>query len=513
MNKKRSLIKGTFILVSANVLVKIIGAIFKIPLTNLIGANGMGDFSVAYNLYAVMFVVSTAGLPVAISKMISEESGANKKANSFRIIKTAFCIFGTIGLILTLVLLFFADNFCKIIGSQTAYLSIIAVSPSIFLTTIVAILRGYYQGYHDMTKTAFSQLIEAIFKLFVGYYFAKYLINQGFNENIASAGAILGVTVGTFLSAFYLIFCKMLEKKPRENVCTKSYKQTVEKLLTIAIPITIGASVISLTGVVDMFTILNRLQSIGVSLQNANELYGAYNMSLTLYNLPQTVITAISISVIPLISENQKNLVKVSKIVKSAMFLAITFVMPCSVGFVVLSKNLLDFLYYKRPDDVLMATPILIILGLAVVFVATVTITNACLQAISKPMMAVKSMIIGVIVKFIANYYLITVPSINISGAPLGTVLCFLTISVLNLYKINKEMSIDLDVCKIFIKPIIASVIMGLAINYSKNYLDMTQKLSTLILIFIGGMIYFVVLIMIKGIKKEDLSQFQTKGL
>lgn len=513
MIEKQSLIKGTFILVSANVLVKIIGAIFKIPLTNLIGASGMGDFSVAYNLYAVMFVISTAGLPVAISKIVAEINAQGRNGDSFRVIKVAVCIFCTLGLVFTLILLNFADEICGIIGSSTAYLSIIAVAPSIFLTTVVAILRGYYQGHLDMSKTAISQVIEAVFKLFIGYFFAKYLILQGFSVSIASAGAIFGVTAGTVLSAIYLCVCIIFTRKKSNNRSNLGYKSIAGKLFRIAIPITIGASVISLTSVVDMFTILRRLQDIGLNSSDASEFFGAYNMSLTLYNLPQTVITAISISVIPVISASQNNMLRVRKVVNSALFMAVTFAMPCSVGFIVMSKQLLDFLYYKRPDDVLMASPMLVILGLAVVFVSIVTITNASLQAVSLPMVAVKSMVAGVFVKFIANYFLIAIPEINVSGAPIGTVLCFATISFLNLREIRKNMNFDIDLVKIFAKPMIASVIMGVVIKILQGNFDLHSKTSVLALVGVGAITYFAVLIAIKGINKEDISILRVQGL
>ncbi|MFI3115048.1 MAG: polysaccharide biosynthesis protein [Clostridia bacterium] len=511
MIKKQSFIKGTFILITANVFVKIIGAVFKIPLTNLIGASGISDFSIAYNLYAVMFVVSTAGLPVAISKLISEENMCNESRDCDRIIKLSFGVFCTLGLFFTIVLVVFAEEICEIIGSKTAFHSIIAVAPSIFLTTVVAIFRGYYQGNHDMSKTAISQLIEAVTKLTIGYFFAKYLIMQGFSVHIASAGAIFGVTVGTFFSALYLCLCSIKSRKKTTLKPRTSYKNISKKLFSIVVPITVGATVISLTGVVDMLTILKRLMYIGVSFEKANEFFGAYNMSLTLYNLPQTVITAISISIIPMISENLKNMQKVEKIVNSALFVAITFAMPCSVGFVLMSRHLLDFLYYKRQNDVIMATPILVILGLAVVFVSIVSITNASLQAISKPFVAVGSMTMGIFVKFIANYFLISIPVINISGAPLSTVLCFLTISILNLRIIRKYFEINLG--KIFAKPIFASVFMGIIIKICENYLDMQKKISTLVLIGIGGVSYFAILILIKGIKKEDMSIFLKKDL
>lgn len=501
MNKRQSLVKGTFILVSANILVKIIGAVFKIPLTNLIGASGMGDFSIAYNLYVIMFVVSTAGLPVAISKMVAEANSSGRSCDVYAILKSAFFVFCTMGFVFTCLLINFADEICDIIGSDTAYLSIISIAPAIFLTTIIAILRGYYQGHHNMTKTAISQLIEAVFKLFIGYFFAKYLLEQGYHISIASAGAIFGVTIGTFLSAIYLIICIVFSSKKTQKKSKTSYKNILKKLFSIAIPITVGASIISLTSVVDMMTILKRLQDIGVSPEIANELFGAYNMSMTIYNLPQTVISAVAISIIPIISENLQNKFKIEKIIKSALFLTFTFAMPCSVGFIILAKPLLDLLYYKRPEDVLMASPILVILGIAVVFVSVVTITNASLQAMSKPLAVVRSMMFGIFVKIIANYFLIAIPLINISGACFGTVLCFATISVLNLREINRHLNIELMIGK----PFIASVFMAILIKT----LQINYNISVIYLVSIGAVAYFLVLFLIGGLK--ELKDFTFK--
>ena len=515
MEKRQSLIEGAFILVCANVLVKIIGAIFKIPLTNLIGASGMGDFSVAYNLYVMMFVISTAGLPVAISKMVSEANALDKSSDIPRIIKCALVNFCTLGFIFTCALIFFADEICIFIGSETAYLSILSIAPSIFLITIVSILRGYYQGHHNMNKTAISQLIEAVFKLLIGYFFAKYLIESGYDVSIASAGAIFGVTVGTLLSAIYLCINILFFRRTYNKKPISSKKILNKKLLNIAIPITIGASVLSLTSMIDMFTIMRRLQSMGVSASTANDLYGAYNMAMTLYSLPQTLITAISISIIPIISEiySRKNKNNVKKIINSSLFMSVMIAMPCSVGFVVLSKPILDFLYYKRPQDVLMASPILVILGLAVVFVSVVTITNASMQAISKPFIPVKSMAIGLVVKLFANVILISIPSINISGAPMSTVLCFFVISVINLTKISQILDFKIDVIKVFMKPVIASVVMGISIVKLQKIIDMSNKSSVLIVILIGAIIYFSVLLIIKGINKEDIGLLTNKRL
>ena len=511
MEKRQSFIYGTFILLCANILVKIIGAIFKIPLTNLIGASGMGTFSVAYNLYVIMFSVSTAGLPVAISKLVSEANATNKSSDVPRIIKCAFVVFFGISLILTILVLVFAGEICNLISNQSSYFSILAVAPSIFLITIVSILRGYYQGHHNMTKTAVSQIIEALFKLLVGYFFADYLIKVGYSVEIASAGAIFGVTFGTFLSAIYLcvnilFFRKKYTKKP-----VTSYKKIRQNLFQIAIPITLGTLMLSLTSLVDMFTIMNRLTSIGISENLANDLYGAYNMSLTLYNLPQTIVMAISVSIIPILSENyiKKNYINVKKMLNSALFIAVLIALPCSVGFITLSEEILSFLYYKRPEDVIMAAPILVILGVSVVFVSITSIINASMQAMGKPLLPIKAISVGILVKLVVNFVTLANPSINISGAAMGSACCFFVIAVLNVREIRKLTSSSIDMGKIFIRPLIASILMGLTLTQISE--NLTGRFAVLMLIAIGGAVYFLVLIIIGGFNSKDLALITKK--
>lgn len=506
MEKRQSFLQGTIILVLANVFVKIIGAMFKIPLTNLIGASGMGDFSIAFNIYAVMFVVSTAGLPVAISKMVAEANAQGRFGDVSRIVKCAFFVFFTISICLMSVVIFFADDICRLIGSETAHLSIVAIAPCIGLVTIIAIFRGYYQGHHNMSKTAISQMIEAVFKLFIGYFFAKYLIDLAFDTSVASAGAIFGVTVATAISCAYLSVNILFFRKKSRLKPTTSCKNITKGLFQIAVPITLGASILSLTSIVDMFTILRRLQEIGVSNADSNALYGAYNMAITIYNLPQAIVMAISISVIPLISECYKNKPRVNEIFNSALGMSVMVAMPCATGFVVMSTQILNFLYYKRPDDVLMASPILVILGIAVVFVSIVIITNATLQAISKPLIPVRSMCIGIVVKIIANYILVGIPTINISGAPMGTVLCFLVIAVLNLHEIRKNLAINLKINNLFIKPIISSFLMSLVISKSYQIFDKYTNIGTILVIFVAGISYFVIMYFLGVFRKNDFN-------
>lgn len=504
MSKKQGFIKGAFILLASNMVVKILGAFFKIPLTNLLGASGIGTFSIAYNIFALMFVIGSAGLPVSISKLISDQNARNQSQNNGKILRISFILFVSISAFISAFIFFFAREICNFIGNENAYLSIIAIVPAIFIVTIVSILRGYYQGHHDMTKTAISQLLEAFFKLLIGYFFARHLLDVGYDQSIAAAGAIFGVTLSTLISAIYLVCCFTFKKRKKRETPNISSINIAKKLLKLSIPITISASILSLTGLIDMVTIMNILKSSGFHESTANEFYGAYNMSMAVYSLPQTLILSISVSIIPGISEHfaKNNHKIIEKTINSGLLLATIFAFPCAIGLITLSTEILSFLYYKQPADVLIASPVLVVLAYAVVLVSLVTITNSNLQSISQQFLPLNAIFCGIFVKIATN--LIFIPRMNISGAGIGTVLCFFVIAIMNLKNLSKFYKINYD--KILIKPAICSIFMYFFIIFYKNNFNQNSKLFLPLIITFSAIFYFFSYFLLGGYK--DLKHY-----
>jgi len=275
--KSNSFIHGALILGIANLVVKVIGAVFKVPLINLIGDDGMGYFNVAYQIYTFMFIVATAGFPIAISKMVAESLAQNKELEARRIFRTSLSFLAIIGLIGTLVLYLFPDALENLVAVPGASLGITAISPAVFFVAMASVYRGYFQGRQNMYPTAASEVIEALAKLLVGYFLASFFMNMPINDALstsidwvskqaqssyirtifASAGAISGVTVGTLLSFLLMTviyFCYKHKKAPTVTLQDgiRSRKVILKELILIAIPITIGASVSSLTTLIDM---------------------------------------------------------------------------------------------------------------------------------------------------------------------------------------------------------------------------------------------------------------------
>ena len=520
--KSSSFFQSTFVLMLASIIVKVIGALFSIPLTNLYGADGTGIFNVAYYIYTAMFIISTAGLPVAVSKMVAEAKALGRIKETKRIGRVALITFTAIGLFFTLLMVFGVDIFMDLAKNSMARESVLAVAPTIFFICIVSAVRGYYQGLSNMIPTAVSQVIEALGKLIFGLGLAYYLMNKGYGLEIVVAGAIGGVTIGTVLSAAYIIFvrCKdaLYDKKHESAIADigecRSDKQILKRLMVIAIPITIGSSVLSLTNLIDTFFVLRRLQE-GCMMTDvyANYLYGVYGMAVKLFNLPQTVIVGIGISVIPSISAALAKLEekRARGLTESAFRLTGLLAFPCAVGLAVLSKPILSILYYNQLEDALASSPLLIYLTPAVFFVAMVTVTNAVLQASGKIWIPVITMSLGGVIKLVTNWILVGTPAINITGAPLGTCLCYGTISILNLVYIWLKI-VKYSPVKGFLKPLVAAAVMGVFAYFAYNPIVgilggsfMMKGIALALTIGLSGLIYLLMLIAIKALPKEDI--------
>ncbi len=562
--KKQSYLKGAVILVAANALVKVIGALFKIPLANIIEEEGMAIFNTAYNLYACMFVVATAGLPVAVSKMVSASLAKNNYAETKKIFRAALSLLTLIGLAGSLVLFLGARLFAvQIVNSPSSYLSIIAIAPAIFFVALLSAFRGYFQGFSDMLPTALSEVAEALGKLVIGLLLAYILLPTGIVN--ASAGSVLGVTAGTFFACVIMVVTYVVRRHTmypdgltaQYIANSRSTRQIFLELARVSVPITIGAAVSSLTNVIDVVMIRQQLQTISVTQELYNTLtefygvspaeavighlmtvkpseilYGAYSgFAIPMFNLPPTIVMSLSMSVVPFISGAfaTKNWPEVKKLSESTLRITVLFSMPCAVGLSVLSQPILTAVYNNAR-----ASSMLILLAYAVIFVSLVSVSTAMLQAAGRVMIPVRNMAIGGVVKIVTNYILVAIPAVNIGGAPISTNLCYLIITVLNIISVRRIMKAELSFSGFILRPVIASGAMGvgayfvyqaaaklldiaplsLAVNFMPQTAPITPVLSAVrlrviialgVAIFAGVIIYAVMVFALRLIKRDDV--------
>ncbi|MBO5454224.1 MAG: polysaccharide biosynthesis protein [Clostridia bacterium] len=519
--KKQGFLQGAMILAIANILVKCIGLFFKIPIRRLFGANGMGIYTSAYSLYNIMFVIATAGLPVAISKMVSETSTKGNWKETKKVYKIARIILLAIGVVGTAILFFGSNFIADNMKISDSAMPIRALAPSLFFVAILSVNRGLCQGLSNMVPTAISETIEAMGKLVIGLGLAIVFLQTTGDVVSGVSGAILGVTTGTCIAAIYITIGsrnikKHIYDKAKEDSSTDSasVKSLALRLAKLAIPITIGASVFTLASTIDLFMITRQLEGLGYSEAARTTMYGYYaGDAVTMFNMPPTVITALSVSIVPAIASAfvKHDIIGARKTTETAIRITLLFALPCAVGMSVLSAPILQLIMGDAG-----ASTLLSILSYGIIFVCLVLVSNSVLQSMGQVWTPVIHMCIGGIVKVVVNYILVGNPQININGAPVGTVLCYLVTSMLNLISISKYLKPKYGI-DFILKSALGAAIMGFAVYfiYSKMSLmgqgTLTMLVALGVSIAVGVILYFALLFITKAMKKQDI-EFMPKS-
>ena len=510
--KKQTFLGATATLGLAVIVVKIIGALYKIPLNNILGDEGVTYFNASYKIYSFLLSLSTAGLPVALSKLVAESRALGKYNQSRKLLRLSLILFTAIGAVGTAIMFFFTADLAAMMNNSLAYAPIKALSFSVVCVCMMSAFRGYTQGSENMVPSAISQVIEAVFKLVVGLALAWYLVDAGFGLDIGAAGAIMGVTISTVLALGYMIVSHLRHRNdvPSSTDAPAPSGTLLKRLLAIGIPITIGASGMSLITLIDQSLIMGRLQDVlGLTERAAAALNGQYEFSMTLFNLPSSFIPPITMSLVPAVSAalTRRDHRRVGKLVNTSLRLTTLLAFPAGVGLSVLAGPILVLLYPAQYDAALAATYHLQILGIASVFVCIMLLTNAILQAHGLAKVPIVTMFIGGVVKVLANYILVGNPEINIKGAPVGTLLCYALICVLNLIIISRVLVNRPSYAQLFLKPLLATA--GMAVTakavYSLLAGHLGNTLGTLGAIALAALVYAVLVLVLRIITREDL--------
>lgn len=509
--KKQTFLGGAAVLALSTAIVKVIGACYKIPLGNLIGDAGFGYFTTAYDIYSVLLMIATTGLPVAMSRMISEAQALKQGRQIRRIYRAALVVFLTIGIAGAGGMAILCRQLARFMNSPDSWYAILALAPSLLFICIISAYRGYFQGQGNMVPTSVSQVFEALCKLVIGYACAWIAMRRWNNVPLAAGGAIIGVTIGTVVSALYLGVKHRTTDRHLEALGgdVLSGSQTAKKLLAIAIPITLGSAGLQIINLIDAKIVMGQLLGpAGYVQAEADVLKGIYNFCQTIFNLPCAFITPITISAIPAITGHLTlGDRKSARIVEeSAVRIMALLAMPCAVGLAVLSGPILQLLRGYTGESLATGGTILAILGIAVVFNSLVLVTNAIMQAHGDVKTPVINMIIGGVVKVIVNYILVGTRAFNIIGAPIGTLCCYACITTLNFIAMRRNTAPP-SFRRTMLKPLAASVIMGAAAfgAYAlASRLIGLQMLRCLGAICAAGLVYLVLAVVMKLITLDD---------
>ena len=514
-------LSGVLVLSMSTLIVKIIGLVSKIPMIAHLGAEGMGYFNSAYEIYAMLCVISTAGLPVALSMLISESRERGEPGEIRRIYRVARRVFLLLGATGSLLMIGLARPLSVWIGNENAYLCILAIAPALFFVCLSCAVRGYFQGFHRMAPTALSQLIEAVGKLIFGIGFAAWARARGMELPVTAACAILGLSLGCLLSALYLLLLRARSERGRwEERPSSSNVHYGGALLRIALPITLSSAVLSVTRLVDMALIMRRLQDTGVSAAESNRIFGAYTtLALPVFGLIPSLITPIALALVPKLTAAIEGGAREEQIQvgNRALRLTVLLSLPASLGVVVYAKPILGLLFRNEPDSVALTAPLLSILGGSILFSGLITTTNGILQSYRRPWKPILSMAIGAGVKLVSAYVLIGIPSIGVRGAPISTFLCNVTVTLINLRCLRAcvpKGGKETGIWALYGKPLLASC---LAILASLSLYLPLSRMSGEELAFVGAaavavIVYGAMAILLRIVTAQDLDTLPSIG-
>ena len=514
---KDNFLKGAAILGIAGVIVKILGAFYRIPLNNILGSEGIGYYQTAYPLYVLLLTISTAGFPVAVAKLVSEKRALGNHKGAHRVFKVAFLGLLIAGTLTSLFVFINAEKIVKALGNENAYYALIALVPALFFVPIMAAFRGYFQGRQTMTPTALSQIMEQLFRVSTGLLVTYYLLGRGLP--IAAGGASFGGSVGAMVGAITMISIYLSKRKEivqeistNLNEKEEPVAKIVKDLLIIAIPITIGAAIVPIMNSIDTLLVFKRLNSVGFSKEEANALYGQLTgHAQTLINLPLIFSTALGISLVPAVAaaNTKKNYKDIRNITSSGIRITLLIGLPAAFGLFILARPIIGLLYFRlSPEEIISTGEILSILSFGVIFLTLVQSLTAILQGLGKPLVPVVNLAIGALVKVFLTYTLTGIEIINVKGAAISTVTAYFIASTLDLIAVYKYTRLKFNIINTFVKPFIASL--GMAIVAKLIHIGFANivgdKLSTIVAIIVAIIIYLVLLILTGSLTYEDFN-------
>jgi stage V sporulation protein B len=514
--KKQSISKGFAVLSVAGIAVKILSILYIPFLRGIIGDEGYGIYGAAYQVYVFIYVIANSGIPVAISKSVSELTAMGNYKDAERSFKIARSYLIIAGFLLAVAMFSGARLAAGLVRFDKSYLAIVALAPTVLFTSIGSAYRGYFQGRGNMTPTAVSQIIEQIVNVVFTLVFAYLLLQYGVEA--ACAGGTIGTSVGAFVSTAVLIYIYNKNRSsivPAEYMNKKvkgySYRQLAKKIVSYSIPMTVCIAAQYAGNLVDLGNTKARLLAAGFDDATASGMYGFLTKYQQLMNAPIAVVAALAAAVLPSlagsIAINDRE--QAQHKIKYAMRLCFLIVIPSAVGFSLLSEPIYSLLKFGKGSELMFYGSIVLVL------MSVVQIQTTILQGGGRLYTATINVLIGIVAKILVNYVLIAVPQINIKGAIIGSVVGFGIPLILNTIAIRKYLGVELGLVKQASKPLLSSVLMGILvwIVYKAVYAVIgiggmpyvANGLAVILAVMAGIFAYFYVMVMLKGITKEDL--------
>lgn len=531
-------VQGAAILGIAGLLVKIIGAVYRIPLANIVGESGMAYYEVAYPYYSWLLVISSAGLPTAISKLVSERIALGDIVGAKRVFRAALRLLFVIGIVTAVLLFVLSSPIANLSGAAPARYSLMALSPALLFVSVMCAYRGYLQGMQCMTGTAISQIVEQLIKLIFGFGLAFLFVKMRPDApELAAMGALIGVSVSELVALAVIKFyydARIRNRSLPVCVSTKGAKSRlrgsiIKRLLAIAIPITIGASIMPVTGIADSVFIINFLEkhdiAMGIAEEIANEnarvAYTVLRSYVTpLINMPAVLTLSLSMSLVPAISQavtrKEKRIVNAASRtgIKLAMFIGA----PCAAGLFILGGPIMSLLYSavrSNQDRFIQAQQVMYIAAVGVLFLSLVQTLTGIIQGLGKPRVPVYFLALGGIVKVVSMLVLMQFTSMGILGAALSTVLCYAVAGIADTVYVIRKTRMNISYTDTFAKPLFSSIVMGFVVFavYTLGSKLGHPTLATLASLCVGVAVYGGLMILLRPFSNSDLEFLPKKDL
>ena len=519
--KNQYLVQGS-ILAIASIITRIIGMLYKIPMTIMIGREGMAYYNTAYEIYSIVLILSSLSIPLALSKLISAREQNNEYRTSSRIFRLTMMFAGVTGGAASLIIWFGAGFFAELTGYPSAKYPLRVLAPTLFVVAVLGVLRGYFQGRRTMVPTAVSQIIEQIVNAVISIL-AAYLLMRVFQSDETqaargAAGGTLGTLCGAVAGVFFLGFVFYLNKdyiKRKEAMDVNSKDESSFELLKAIVltlfPIILSQTVYQISGILDIGIFGNFMESCGVEESQSAILQEAYtNKYRQLTNVPVAIASALSAAIVPALtaSYQERNVLDIKRKIHSSIKMNMIIAIPAAVGMGVLGPQLIALLY---KDNTILSGNLLRIGSVAIIFFAYSTMTNGILQGIGKLRTPVIHAAVSLVIHIGLLYFMLYVLQLSVYAMVIGNVSFAFIVCILNWISIQSAAGYHQEIKTTFILPAVSAVIMGIVTAFSYKgvyYLSSSILVSTIAAMLIAVGSYFVLLFLLHTLTKEELLEY-----
>ena len=517
--KTKSIIGGMTVLGLAGVICKLVGVLYSIPLTWMIGTQGLGVYNAVFPAYNLLLTVSSAGLPVAVSRLVARSLAQDNPRGAKHVFKTALLLLLGVGSIATIIMLAGSGVLAAASDQPTSRIGFQVIAPCVVIVCVLSAFRGFMQGQQNMVPTAISQLIEQVGKVFLALPMAY--LGSRIGIEYGAAGALLGTTIVEGVALLYMILLYMRRRNsfaalPQLNASQPESTATIARqLMALSLPITIGACIVPLSQYIDSIMLVGRLMSTGMTAETASSVYGLFSGTvIRIINIPTALALAVSMSLVPAISSAKavNDNAAVARQTDLGMRFAFLIGLPCSIGMSVLAEPMMRFFYQGSivEEEMILGGELLTMSSLTIILFTVVQATTSVLQGLGKQRIPMYTLVAGVVCKIILNYMLIAIPSINIHGAPIASLVCYTVSMVPNLYFMLKYTESRMNWVGWMVRPGIATAAMGVVVWLLRELLPV-NRLTLLLEVAAGIVVYAVAALAVKAITKDDLRAFRRK--